>query len=500
MRRSPVLESIVSNVFVLAGVLFVLGAYLLHTGEGTIKPNPFFKPAIWILYAGIVALAFACVYLTPYHTLHQILRANGGFFLALFLVIILALIALYYTKESKESFRLIRRFLLEPSLFLVAVCLYVSMLNKKAKTIFLSAFCAVFLLHPILTSLDFFTTAISYAQKGLNPIFILGTYRAMPHLFFEASTGYAFFLIIALSIAIALFIATPYKKSCALVVALSLIACVLSGTRFLYVAMCVICLAPLVLLKYRYKAATIAISMAILVVFCVLLYHISANFSARFNMQNMVQNITQVLQLHPAAMGRFDKQCTSLNRCMKSSFPKDSHIQWEHSSLSRIAMSKSTVLAILDNPLRPNGFGLTLFGKNIVRIFGQDSEALPYFISIQPDGSILPYYWTNHNGILYLWFELGAIGFGLVVWLHLWLLLKARKIYYDTSTSPILRAFMLTIALMLIGLSVANFFDALPNRAGQNILFMFFGIFLAFVADKATKDKTESKTIRHSDV
>lgn len=473
---------------IIGTALLLLGFILLNTGEPTSKPNPLFKPSITLLYVGfglflLSTLLYLCKH--PNQAQNQNLKthffsylsATYPFFLVLLGIIIMGIISLCFTADKSMTWGFLRRYLLEPSLFLLLVSLYFYVLKPSHERMFFYVLVGVLSLHPVLTIADFYYHII---ESGRALSSMLGSYRPAPFFFSEAQTGHGFFLIISLGFALASYCATR-RKSLAVLVVLNIIACLLSNTRLVYVALFVMLLAPLVLLPYRYKRRLLLIAGGASVLCLALFYHISIELSPRYNLHSMLENFSKVMSLPPAAMGRFDNACDNAQKCMPQSLPRDPEISWEHSSLNRLSMAKSTWLGILDSPFRPNGFGLGLFAKNIVQIFGQTSENLPYYIQRQSNGTILPHYWTNHHGLLYLWFELGAIGFALILWLHGWILLHARRIYY-TSTSSITKAIVLGLAISILGLIAANCFDALPNRAGTIILFMLFGVFLALCA------------------
>ncbi|OBV29735.1 hypothetical protein BKN38_01220 [Helicobacter sp. CLO-3] len=509
-KDSPnTMHKIRSIGYSIAGALFLVGLALLNTGEPTIKPNPLFKIAINALYVALIIFALCQTYIfikqkQPLKMkIHSFLISTKNkfteskiFFMCLFAIIVLAFISLIFTVDKKLSAVYLRRFLLEPSIFLITIYFYFASINVRAKIIFLYVFVAICMLQPLFTIIDFFDFMTERHMKfsDTDNTHSLGFYRAMPIFFSEAQTGYAFFLLIPLSISIGGLIATKYKALFAILVIINLIACTFAGTRFLYIATIVVCAMPFFIFSYKHKYKIISLVGIVIFAFFVSLYYISASFSDRYNLQKILDNVAKIWSMPPAAMGKFDSLCVSNRICMPQSLPKDSHIELEHSSLSRISMTKSAILAILDNPFRPNGFGLILFGKNIAQIFAKSPQNMPYPIQIQRDGSILPYYWTNHNGVLYIWFQLGVFGVIFMIWLHAWIFMQMRTLYKKHNLRPknsfniLAQIFSISLTLLLVGLIVSNLFDALPNRAGQIMLFMIFGIALAIIPASAQKD------------
>lgn len=488
----PIESKSISTLYIITGALFLGGIALLCTGEPTLKPNIYHKYGINLLYVAFLSTCILC-FVKKIHLTFLALDSKYALFM-LCGIIAFGFVSLYFSADRGLSLLYMRRFLLEPFIFMCAAAMYFYALDSKARAIFLYLLAILIMLQPILTIIDFVLYADSKAVNAKHTSLwdFIGVYRAMPKFFSEAQTGYAFFLILSFSVSLAIF--AQYRLVGVILLIINIAACVCLSTRFLYVAYAAMCVAAACLAHYKYKRVILPCVLCGTIALACGFYFFSAHLSDRFNIYGKLHVLLKVWELSPAEMGKFDPNCIVWNtpygerRCMPQSFPKDSHIVWEHSSLNRIAMSKSTYLGIMDNPLRPNGYGLVLFAKNIVRIFGQDSKNLPYYISIFEDGSILPFYWTNHNGFLYAWFELGLVGFMLMGWLFAWILLRGYKIYF-AATRPrgvdsvryieSRRIFVLGFTIFSIGLIVGNFFDALPNRAGQNLGFMLLGMFLA---------------------
>ncbi|OBV28597.1 hypothetical protein BKN38_07040 [Helicobacter sp. CLO-3] len=196
--------------------------------------------------------------------------------------------------------------------------------------------------------------------------------------------------------------------------------------------------------------------------------------------------------------------------CSLYSFPQDENMRWEHSSLNRLGMSKSTLLAILDNPLRPNGLGFLGYTYNIQNVFSRDHINHNYILSFP--GRHLGYSHT-HNQILSFIFELGIIGFlGLVLFVYSIFAApkNARNVLKETHAESKNAKFTQTesikidsvdsvastfcnqktkyqlahiiyrgLKIFIITLSVGLLFDCMLWRWSQTFTFLMFGVALA---------------------
>ena len=399
----------------------------------------------------------------------------------LILVIGIAYLSLYFAYNIGATKQAIRQYLLEPSLFLLMSYLIVRRLNDKELMLFFVLLCVALCYHPLVTLYDFFSSK-AFAKSGFSTI---GYYRAMlPH-YHTPATVYAFYLLVTLgmSLSLAIFMRGVWRLAAVGFVLLCFGAIIANGGRFALLSALVILLSPLLLYSYTHKRAIV---LGVFVALCVgfgALYAVSEKWGARYNFHSMINNFYSIWNTPPAEMGKYNKGCKATS-CSPHSLDKPSDISMEYSSLSRISMLKSSILAILENPLRPNGFHFQQFPYNIQNIFPLDSINHPFPIASKGGERIFPHA-HNHNHIVSFWFELGAIGFVCVA-LVVWVLLRNLYTLHIPLTHPHqarispLRACMLSgIGFSIVGLVVANIFDCIPVRDGHLILFLLFGTMLA---------------------
>lgn len=389
------------------------------------------------------------------------------------IVVIMAYISLFFAVNVSETKKLIRWYLLEPSLFMIMSFLFTLSLKQSQQRIFFLLLCCVVFYHPLVTIYDF------YANGGGN----LGYRAKLPHYHIPA-TGYSFYLLFAFSFAYVGFLKTRgfAKYIFGIFTLLGIYAFVCNGGRFGALALITMMCAPLVFFTYKRKKITFFSLLLTLCLGAFALYHFSSSWQDRFNFHKIVNNFMQVWHTPPAEMGQFaGTYCLKgkQTQCSLHSLDKQADITMEYSALDRISKLKSTLLAIADNPLRPNGYHFQQFPFNIQQIFPLDSINHPFSLTPYED-TFISAHAHNHNYPSSIFFELGLvgfIGFSLFVGYFFYALYKA-KIDFRSNVN-IQQLFMGSIGLALLGLVVANVFDCFPVRDGQLFLFVLLGVFLA---------------------
>ncbi|WP_334083981.1 hypothetical protein [Helicobacter typhlonius] len=389
------------------------------------------------------------------------------------IVVIMAYISLFFAVNVSETKKLIRWYLLEPSLFMIMSFLFTLSLKQSQQRIFFLLLCCVVFYHPLVTIYDF------YANGGGN----LGYRAKLPHYHIPA-TGYSFYLLFAFSFAYVGFLKTRgfAKYIFGIFTLLGIYAFVCNGGRFGALALITMMCAPLVFFTYKRKKITFFSLLLTLCLGAFALYHFSSSWQDRFNFHKIVNNFMQVWHTPPAEMGQFaGTYCLKgkQTQCSLHSLDKQADITMEYSALDRISKLKSTFLAIADNPLRPNGYHFQQFPFNIQQIFPLDSINHPFSLTPYED-TFISAHAHNHNYPSSIFFELGLvgfIGFSLFVGYFFYALYKA-KIDFRSNVN-IQQLFIGSIGLALLGLVVANVFDCFPVRDGQLFLFVLLGVFLA---------------------
>lgn len=393
------------------------------------------------------------------------------------IIVIMAYISLLYAVNVSETKNLIRWYLLEPSLFMMMSFLFTLSLKQSQQRIFFILLCCVIFYHPLVTIYDF------YANGGGK----LG-YRAMlPHYHIPA-TGYSFYLLFAFSFAYIGFLKTKgfIKYIYGIFALLGIYAFVCNGGRFAALALIVMICAPLAFFVYKRKKIALLGLFITLCFGAFVLYHFSSSWQDRFNFYKIVNNFSQVWYTPPAQMGQFaGKHCLrgKQTQCSVNSLDKQADTTMEYSSLDRISKLKSTLLAIADNPLRPNGYHFLQFPFNIQQVFPLESINHPFSLTPYED-TFISAHAHNHNYPSSVWFELGLVGFvgfGLFVGYFFYALYKAKIDFSSKDFAHANMSFMFvgSIGLAFVGLIVANVFDCFPVREGQLFLFVLCGVFLA---------------------
>lgn len=386
------------------------------------------------------------------------------------IVVIMAYISLFFAVNVSETKKLIRWYLLEPSLFMIMSFLFTLSLKQSQQRIFFLLLCCVVFYHPLVTIYDF------YANGGGN----LGYRAKLPHYHIPA-TGYSFYLLFAFSFAYVGFLKTRgfAKYIFGIFTLLGIYAFVCNGGRFGALALITMMCAPLVFFTYKRKKITFFSLLLTLCLSAFALYHFSSSWQDRFNFHKIVNNFMQVWHTPPAEMGQFaGTYCLKgkQTQCSVHSLDKQADITMEYSALDRISKLKSTLLAIADNPLRPNGYHFQQFPFNIQQIFPLDSINHPFSLTPYED-TFISAHAHNHNYPSSIFFELGLvgfIGFSLFVGYFFYALYKA-KIDFRSNVN-IQQLFIGSIGLALLGLVVANVFDCFPVRDGQ----LFFLCYLVY--------------------
>ncbi len=198
--------------------------------------------------------------------------------------------------------------------------------------------------------------------------------------FFKAVYTYNIWLIAPMAIGIAGFVAIKNlagKLAFLGVAILALFGMFSNGERSFLVASFVMIFVPFIVWKYKFKVKALLALPILLMLSLFSFYHFSKNLPERWNFAHMIDHFFVVI--NPVIqMGQYDKVCFNKHsefECYQESVQNGlSNIAWEHSSLSRIAMSKSTLKAFLDNPIKPHLIGVFQTGEYLFKYY----EANPH--------------------------------------------------------------------------------------------------------------------------
>lgn len=289
--------------------------------------------------------------------------------------------------------------------------------------------------------------------------------------FFTAITAYNVWIPLPLAISLAgIFV---FKKKLRLLFigcfVASIIALISNGERSFFVAFAVMLFVPFIIYKYHYKVQILLVFLCVISVAFYGIYHFSANLPIRYNAHNIINNISTVWHTTPIEMGKYDKSCfeSSWLQCKEESIkngPSDIHI--EHSAMSRINMTKSTLLAFWDKPFMPRVPDVLQTGEYLHKYYKKHNPQNGSYITLLGSGERkVLYYNHNHNFIAGLLFCYGVIGFGAIMFSIGYLLFIA---YSATKVSDY-RARMLGLVVItfVCGIGVHLCFDAFLTMMGK---------------------------------
>lgn len=381
-------------------------------------------------------------------------------------VIIMALISIHFAFDGRATFKAICIFLVGP--FFLALMFYfvIKNLPQKALAFFFFYLGIIIFLQPLVTIYHYFNASSDRAVG-------FGDLPVIP---------YGLFLILAfsLSFSMVVYLKGKFRILACLLLCMSLFAMYANGTRALILAIVAMLLLSLVLFRKKIgKKITLLISAAIFFVL-VGVYSLSSDFSERFNFERMFNHIKIVWSYAPAQMGRFDEKCFKQGvggySCSKFSGNKlDERFSFESNALNRLSLWKSAYIAIMKNPFIPNGFYSRFFNENLTNVIKIDS--MDYFYPRKKDSNI-GYFSHMHNMVLSFIFELGIIGFLLVVVIF-FAISRIFVLFLNRTNNVYERLFMFSMILFLSGFWVSMFFDSMISFSKINYsFFVILGIFL----------------------
>lgn len=297
--------------------------------------------------------------------------------------------------------------------------------------------------------------------------------------FFKAITAYNVWIPLPFAISLAgIFV---FKKKLRLFFVgcfvASIMAVVSNGERSFFVASAVMLFIPFIIYKYRYKVQILLVFFSVICVAFYGLYHFSANLPARYNAYNIINNISAVWNTTPIEMGKYDIACfnSSWLKCKEESIKNGpSQIIIDHSSISRLNMTKSTLLAFLDKPFLPRVPDVLQTGEYLHKYYQKYNPQNGSYIALLGTGEKqVQYYNHNHNFIMGLLFCYGIVGFGAIMISIGYLLFVA---YSATKVDDYrVRVLGLAVIIFVCGIGVHLCFDAFLTMMGKTF-FVLFGL------------------------
>ena len=292
--------------------------------------------------------------------------------------------------------------------------------------------------------------------------------------FFKAVFTYNIWLIAPMALCISGMVACRHigcKIACAVGIIIVCAAMMANGERSFLVASFVMVFVPFIVWHYRGK--TLPLVFGIGLVAMVGAYHYTKGLSDRYNFAHMIDNFWEVVRTPVVEMGKYDELCFSGQFvCTEQSTQNGrADFSWEHSSLMRIAMSKSTFEAFWDAPWTPRVVGVFQIGEYLWRYYEANEHRAHnrVYMSVNPHTNG---YNHPHNFVVSVLFCYGIVGFVAIAGFVGFVLYTTHGCY-DTRDRG--RAFVALWAFVcLVGICVQGFFDAFyPNILA--VLFVFIG-------------------------
>lgn len=140
----------------------------------------------------------------------------------------------------------------------------------------------------------------------------------------------------------------------------------------------------------------------------------------------------------------------------------------------RLAMWKTAIDKISENPFYPHGYGRFLFGKTV------RNEQNKHFI-----------YPQTHNTFIGIAFELGVQGLLVFLWMINTFFVVCLK-FWLRSNQPLIKYFSLSLMTMMIGYWINNFFGSFDGDDSKLLFMMLLGMGMA-IMHRIPKEKDLSQ-------
>lgn len=359
-----------------------------------------------------------------------------GIFLSIYLA--LALFSLLFSIDVAKSFREIRGELLQNFFLLVASFWMVVGLKESSLRYWLLALAGILVLH----------MAIHlgiWVEHGGFP------YRAGGLLDSGGGEKFGVWVLFFLGLSLALGVLGDSKILKILgggLVLVALVAIVANNTRATLLGAIIMGASLLWLFKERSKRyLALGAGVVLVLVSLSLLYHHGERLGHRYNLAAQSEEIHHLFELSPAQMKDLEKEGI------------------DHAIASRLAMWKSIVLALGDDPLTPRGYGRDLYKRTIAKEWSHTTQNIPYITYLSP-----------HNAFLSMAYQLGILGlFWMVAWFgFLWR--RSLLLAHSSSSYRWVGGFFF---LGSVGLAVSIFFGDFFADSEARLFYILSGVMLA---------------------
>ncbi|WP_104744063.1 O-antigen ligase family protein [Helicobacter cinaedi] len=270
---------------------------------------------------------------------------------------------------------------------------------------------------------------------------------------------------------------------------LCVLAIISNGERSFLLALIGMCMAGLFVLRYQYKRYIVGSFLLAFVPLCYGVYLYTATLSDRYNFAHLADNIIAVWNTNPIEMGQYDVGCFGKYLvCSQESLERGKNdISIEHSSLARIAMYKSALHLIMQEPLKPRIIGSWNVGTYLYAYYAKDNPYRVYIDTFTHNGRDGVYGYSHiHSTPVSLGVEYGLLGLlAIAAFIGLIGIKGLRASKYSLLGS--------VVALFVVGMCIQTQFDVMY---GINLrpLMLFFGLFMGYVvARKCGENPTNNQ-------
>jgi len=351
-------------------------------------------------------------------------------------ILLLALVSLFYTPDIKESLKEIERELVRNFLMLFIFIYYTYFSdNKKIKNIFI-IIASILLIH---TLLNIGVWIYNGGWPTRTGAFLDGTIKGI-----RAGGGERFGIwatyMLAISLAI---IFQKSKKMGYIFLFFSILSIIANQTRATFVSTILIFIITFFVF---FKSKKIKM-MILLFIFLAgsLFYQYSSKLSPRYDVKHIVLNLKKVINTPPS---------------------KFQNLGIEYSTYTRLAMWKSVILYRLQDPFTPQEYGRFLYGKSIKSNFKNQPENLPLHIYAQ-----------THNSFIGMLYSLGLVG--LITFIYfLYYQLKISYILSKVKTNSLYQIFGIFTFLGTIGFMGSMMFGSFFGDSEAKFFYPLYGIIL----------------------
>ena len=441
-------------------ILLLFGLFLYALGLHALKGLP--TPQTFFYLGGIIFF----IYNRKYFSLKEDFKNLLIPLICMLILILLGITTIFDTTMPPKIINLlkdIRSHIFNYFILLFIFYFFIKYIRSKFLFYFFIFFGFLFLLN---------TSAMMFLGFK-NGLYHISFHQNIPF-FFKAIFTYNIWIITPITAALSgLVIFKKLRILFFILFACSIFALFANGERSFFVALLVMVLAVFIFCKYKYKIQILLVLFLLSFPLSYAIYNYSKNLPQRYNVSNMIDNFLVVALTPVVEMGKYDEFCFNgtLNCDYESIKEGKSPITWEHSSLARIAMSKSTFLAFLDNPFRATTMNTFGIGEYLYKYYEENDSKNKGYASLEPNMNL---YIHPHNFVFSLLFSYGIFGFSAIAFLFINIMQKAYYLYLKHGNIYI-RFISLSLFLCFIGILFQSLFDAIYPVI-LRMLFVLFGI------------------------